>query len=210
MKILICFVCSAIYLPLQGQVVYLGRVCDIETKKPIPNVDLSMDTVRVKTNVLGYFQITADTSKTLTARADGYESVLFKMPTNDRFIFYMRPVTPEKLMAIFYKFFSENIRFPSNARNRGLQGTSLVEFEIDSLGVVTKMNPFYGDVILSDEVMRVLKKTPSVLYAARRKTRFILPVVFKIHGTRFPKEDLPIMNEDSLRLPEIFVTAERR
>ncbi len=85
------------------------------------------------------------------------------------------------------KFFDDNLIYPSDASDEGVEGTVKVSFTIDENGkiispVVDGMNEGYG---LDDEALRVVKKMPSwnpgKIKGKPVKTKFTLPVRFELN-----------------------------
>ncbi|MFN7791037.1 MAG: hypothetical protein ACK5NM_00660, partial [Cyclobacteriaceae bacterium] len=102
-----------------SQHVYVGRVCDKETKQPLRNVLIRLDSSVTYTNAAGFFQVVADTTKVLVAEMEGYEKVLYPLSDVDRFLFYIRRLESESdhLMAkSFYTFFGEYIKYQITER----------------------------------------------------------------------------------------------
>ncbi len=199
-----------------SQHVYVGRVCDKDTKQPLRNVVIKLDSIVTHSNAAGFFQIVSDTAKLLTAELKGYEKVYFKLPTSvGNFIFYLKKlkIGDITLMKSFYSFIGQAIRYPSEARKESVQGVSLTYFKIDTLGRI-----IYIDILkkvnggCSEEVIRVLKKSPNVLFDAMKCFEFVLPVVFQIIGEESPVkkelESLPTMPNNITVLSPIVVSAE--
>ncbi|MCE2893020.1 MAG: energy transducer TonB [Flammeovirgaceae bacterium] len=198
-----------------SQHVYVGRVCDKETKQPLRNVLIRLDSSVTYTNAAGFFQVVADTTKVLVAEMEGYEKVLYPLSDVDRFLFYIRRLESESdhLMAkSFYTFFGENIKYPITARRAGNQGTVLVYFETDTLGKVTntKITARVSGGC-SEEVVRVLRKAPEVWYQIKKNNKFVIPVVFKLGDSISPIENIDKTTlVGVVLLPEIVVAAYTR
>ena len=85
------------------------------------------------------------------------------------------------------EFIYRNIKYPADARENGIQGTTIAEFEIKKDGTITNVNIFKGVCqSMSDEVERVFKSMPA--WSPGRKNdhgvrvRYFLPVKFRIGG----------------------------
>jgi TonB family protein len=211
MKIAMTFLWSLIFVSGFSQKPYLGRVCDSETKLPLRSVNVIMDSAFTRSNAGGFFQIIADTTKVLRAELKGYEGVSFRIPSVEKFVFYLKKIESEedtKLMRSFYTYLGENLRYPSAARRSSIQGTAVINFEIDTLGKVLSteiVNKVGGGC--SDEVVRVLKKAPNIWYKVKINTKFSLPVTFLIDGLQIPKREIAPSLIGVTPLKEIVVKA---
>ena len=85
------------------------------------------------------------------------------------------------------KFFDDNLEYPADASNDGVEGTVNVSFVVDETGKLTTTaiegeNLGYG---LEAEALRVVNKMPAwnagKLKGKNVKTRFTLPVVFQLN-----------------------------
>ena len=177
-----------------AQTNYLVRVCDSETKKPLRDVIIKIDTAVMESNAGGFFQVKGDTSMILQVSLNGYESSLLKLPTEEKFVFYLKRIETAselELKKSFYKYIGENIKYPRDARRASIQGTSLVYFEVDTLGKIIDTDILNRvSAGCSEEVVRVLKHAPQVWHEVKRQTKFALPVIFKFDGEKFPKEKI--------------------
>lgn len=90
----------------------------------------------------------------------------------------------------FIEWIMQNLRYPAKAIERGLQGKITCGFVVDSNGYIdTDALEFYDtscdeDMILRNEVIRVLSKspqwTPGKQMGKPVKVKFIIPVSFKL------------------------------
>ncbi len=85
------------------------------------------------------------------------------------------------------KFFDDNLVYPAQATDDGVEGTVKVSFTIDENGkiispIIDGTNEGYG---LDDEALRVVKKmpswTPGKIKGKPVKTKFTLPVRFELN-----------------------------
>jgi TonB family protein len=212
MKAVFIFLFVCIRVIVFSQNIYVVKVCDLETKRPLRNVAITVDTLKTVSNFVGFFQINGDTSKLITAELAGYEKLSFRFPATDRFVFYLRKIESEQdreKAKSFYTYIGERIRYPSEARRSGIQGTSIIYFEVDTLGQVTKTETVkkvgFG---CTEECLRALKKAPQVWYSIKQNTKFQLRVIFKIADSQFPTEHVESKApEGVILLPEVVVTA---
>jgi TonB family protein len=84
------------------------------------------------------------------------------------------------------RFFEKNLQYPADAEDNGIEGTVKLNFAVDENGkiyspVVTTPNIGYG---VEQEAIRVFNKmpawTPGRIKGKNVKTRFTLPVTFKL------------------------------
>lgn len=87
----------------------------------------------------------------------------------------------------FYKFLSENIKYPKMARRQGIEGTVYLEFVIEKSGELTDVKikkPIANDGGCNDEAVRVLKTSPKWKAAKQRgknvRQKMVIPVKFKL------------------------------
>lgn len=85
------------------------------------------------------------------------------------------------------RFFEKNLLYPAAAEDNGVEGTVKLNFAVDENGkiyapIVTSPNIGYG---IEQETMRVFDKmptwTPGRIKGKNVKTRFTLPVTFKLY-----------------------------
>lgn len=85
------------------------------------------------------------------------------------------------------RFFEKNLEYPAAAEENGVEGTVKLNFAVDENGkiyepVVTTPNIGYG---IEQEALRVFSKmpawTPGRIKGKNVKTRFTLPVTFKLY-----------------------------
>lgn len=85
------------------------------------------------------------------------------------------------------KFLSKNIKYPSIARDKGVQGTVYVSFIIDKEGNVTSVEIAKGlEKNLDKETLRVIKKMPKWSPGKQRgipvKVKYTIPVNYTLKG----------------------------
>lgn len=95
------------------------------------------------------------------------------------------PVYPGGDRALI-NFFQNNIEYPADAAENGVEGTVTISFLVDETGKITypMTNPPRLGYGLEEEAMRVFNKmpkwTPGSLKGKNVKTRFTLPVTFQL------------------------------
>ena len=87
----------------------------------------------------------------------------------------------------FYKYVVKKLRYPSNARRRGIQGRVFVEFEVGKNGQVFNEQIIKGiSVGCDNEVLRIIRSLPDDFfepYTIRgqpEKQKIVLPITFQL------------------------------
>lgn len=85
------------------------------------------------------------------------------------------------------KFLSENMIYPSQAADNGIQGTVYVQFIIDSKGNITDANVIRGiGGGCDEEALRVVKSMPQWHPGKQNgrtvRVQFTMPIIFKLQG----------------------------
>ena len=85
------------------------------------------------------------------------------------------------------KYFDDNLKYPEEASNEGVDGTVKVSFVVDENGKLSSPQ-IIGDKLgygLEDEALKVVKQmpawTPGKLKGVNVKTRYTLPVKFQLY-----------------------------
>jgi hypothetical protein len=125
-------------------------------------------------------------------------------------VFYLKRIETARdleLTKSFYKYVGENMKYPREARRAEIQGTSLIYFEVDTLGKIIKtehLKRVGGGC--SEEALRVLNKSPQVWYTIKQNTKFRFRVVFKMQDKLFPVEHFDTKPQEGIiLLPEIVI-----
>jgi protein TonB len=89
----------------------------------------------------------------------------------------------------FYKYIGENLKYPKDAKRQGIQGKVMVEFVIDSTGVVPPSSVKVAKGIFptcDEEAIRVISQSPAWTPAYVTKwnksvaTKMVVNVIFKL------------------------------
>lgn len=88
-------------------------------------------------------------------------------------------------MPAFYKFVSDNMKYPAQARRMGIEGRVFVQFVVDKDGSVTEVKAVKGiGAGCDEEAERVLRMSPKFQPGKQRgrsvKVRMVLPIIFKL------------------------------
>jgi protein TonB len=85
-------------------------------------------------------------------------------------------------------FLSKELTYPKEAKKQNIQGTVYVSFIVEKDGSVTAVQTMKGvDKLLDDEAVRVAgltKWTPGKQSGKKVRTRFVLPISFKIEDSK--------------------------
>jgi protein TonB len=89
--------------------------------------------------------------------------------------------------AAFYKFVSDNMSYPAQARRMGIEGRVFVQFVVDKDGTVTEVKAVKGiGAGCDEEAERVLRSSPKWTAGKQRgravKVRMVLPIIFKLNN----------------------------
>jgi hypothetical protein len=169
-----------------GQNLVTGRVVDIDSKKPVKEATVVIDgsNVQTVTNFLGYFQIAADTSKTLVVKCNGYETGQVKVPNAKGFqIQLTRDLTPgfPNNISDFYKYLGQNARYPDEAWLANKEGRVYISFDVDSVQGIQNIK-IIKDIgyTCGKHIVKLLKNAPANWRAKSKSITLILPVTFRM------------------------------
>ncbi len=95
-----------------------------------------------------------------------------------------QPEFPGGTKAMF-DFIAQNLKYPKEQLEAGIQGRVLVQFYVDSLGNVCEPTILRGkDPALDQEAIRLVKTfprfSPGMLNGKKVKVRYLLPITFKL------------------------------
>jgi len=93
--------------------------------------------------------------------------------------------TPKGGMAAFYKYVSDKIKYPPQARRMGIEGRVFVEFVIGKDGKLTEVRAIKGiGAGCDEEAVRIVQSAPPWNPGKQRgkpvKQRYTLPIIFKL------------------------------
>ncbi|MBI3218138.1 MAG: hypothetical protein HYZ44_01360 [Bacteroidetes bacterium] len=193
-----------------SQIKYTLRVVDRETLLPLDKVKILSDTIAYS-NFKGFFQLNGKEKDTILLQLTGYDEMKVILPSTPIFsIELKRTETDEerKLRSEFYKYLGETIRYPADARRRGIAGRTYVLFEVDSIGQVTRTEELIElSGGCSSEIARVLKKSPPTWHQIRSNRIFVVPVTFKLGNQVEKLQKLNKIPAGAILIPEVVVHA---
>ncbi len=93
--------------------------------------------------------------------------------------------TPKGGMAAFYKFVSDKIKYPPQARRMGIEGRVFVEFVILKDGTLSEVRAIKGiGAGCDEEAVRIVQSAPAWNPGKQRgkpvRQRYTLPIIFKL------------------------------
>ncbi len=93
--------------------------------------------------------------------------------------------TPKEGLASFYKYIGENLKYPEEAKNAGIEGKVFLQFVVDENGKLTEVMAVKGiGAGCDEEAVRVLKEAPNwnpgMVVDMPVKVRMILPIQYKL------------------------------
>ncbi len=99
-----------------------------------------------------------------------------------------RTTTPAKFLGgveALHKLISDSLRYPKEARDRGLEGTVYVAFTIDATGKIKRPEVSGGmHYLLNEEALRFVSVMPVWIPASKNgiavDSNFVMPIVFNI------------------------------
>lgn len=200
----LCFIASIAC----GQWTVTGKVVDDETQKAVADalVEVVNTDIKTKTNFGGYFQVSVDSSlhNHLLISSTGYESIEVRVLTEKFKVALRKPVSRKNILTIADSIslitdLHRNIRYPSSARARRLQGRVYVAFQVAPTGEITNVRVLKDeDEIFGKTLIETFKKIRP-LSLSQQTRDFILAVQFKYQGES--AKQLPALGTD-VELPE--------
>jgi protein TonB len=105
--------------------------------------------------------------------------------TDKIFLVVEQTAAPKNGMADFYKYVSENLKYPAPARRMGVEGKIYVQFVVDKYGKITDVTTVNSlGAGLEEEAIRILKSAPPWTPGRQRgkpvKQRMVIPIFFKL------------------------------
>lgn len=100
---------------------------------------------------------------------------------------YDKMASPKNGMQDFYQRLVNTVKYPGFARLAGKEGRVYIQFLVDEKGRLTDFKPLTSEGYKFES--RIIKKleefpawTPAIYHGRNVKTKFVLPVVFKLTG----------------------------
>ena len=105
--------------------------------------------------------------------------------TNEVFTYIDQKASPIGGMEDFSTMISENLKYPEEAKKRGIEGKVFIQFIIDKNGKAKKVQAVKGiGAGCDEEAVRVVKENtewvPAQIMGKNVNTRMILPIMFKL------------------------------
>ncbi|MBV6643493.1 MAG: energy transducer TonB [Cyclobacteriaceae bacterium] len=88
-------------------------------------------------------------------------------------------------MKAFYKYLSDNMKYPPQARKMSVEGRVFIQFVVDEKGNLSEVKAIKGiGAGCDEEAERVLRECPKFIPGKQRgrpvKVRMVMPIVFKL------------------------------
>ncbi|MCG8310822.1 MAG: energy transducer TonB [Cytophagales bacterium] len=104
----------------------------------------------------------------------------------EEFVVYDQHPKPKNGMKVFYEYVNENLKYPLEAKNSGIQGKVFVEFVVDHAGKLTDVKAIKGiGGGCDEEAVRVVKEapdwSPGKVMDLSVNVRMILPISYKLN-----------------------------
>ncbi len=111
---------------------------------------------------------------------------------NQIFLVVEESATPVGGMAKFYEHVSKHLRYPSEARRKGIEGKVFVEFVINRDGSISDVKAIKGiGGGCDEEAVRVIALAPNWNPGTQKgkpvRQRYVVPIIFKLGGKTFGK-----------------------
>ncbi len=105
--------------------------------------------------------------------------------TDQIFTIVEESASPKGGIAAFYKYVSDKIKYPPQARRMGIEGRVFVEFVIAKDGTLTEVKAIKGiGAGCDEEAVRIVQSAPPWNPGKQRgkpvKQRYTLPIIFKL------------------------------
>jgi hypothetical protein len=205
-RLIFIFSASFIYGNLPAQRIITGKVLNKNSRLPVPGVTISVfqGTQFAISNDRGYFQMTISEDDSLMLTHPDYMSGGLKPPEDDVFAVYIEqynyyPSYQEGSLAL-YKYLQTNLKYPSRARLKEIDGYLFVEVLLDSTGqivVCNALNSLCKNCEL--KILEVFMGIPGAWtpFEEQLAKRIIFPIEL-----RLGKEQPPTERLTEIRLPE--------
>jgi protein TonB len=101
------------------------------------------------------------------------------------FLVVEETATPKGGMSAFYKYVSDKMKYPAQARRMGIEGKVFVEFVINRDGSITDVKAIKGiGAGCDEEAVRVVQSAPPWNPGKQRgkpvRQRYVVPIIFKL------------------------------
>jgi protein TonB len=169
----------------------LAEVPPTEIKAPPPPVIQQPTLVVVpdEEEIKQEIKFDMDVEITTDTKIQGYVPVelpkVIEEETDKIFLVVEQSAAPKNGIAGFYKYVSENIKYPAQARRMGVEGKVYVQFVVDKDGKITDVKTVNAlGAGLEEEAIRILENAPAWTAGRQRgkpvKQRMVIPIFFKL------------------------------
>lgn len=160
---------------------------EVATVEDLKEKDPGVKTVEGDPNAKVEINTSADANPGLFEAAE--KKVVVDVPDDNK-VFTVVEQQPEFPggQGAMYKWIGENLKYPSEARNNGLQGKVILQFTVEKDGSISSVKIVRDGVGggAGDEAVRVVKKMPNWKPGRQNgksvRVQYTLPVTFKLEG----------------------------
>lgn len=179
-----------------------GRCLDLNSKKPIEKVDVTIfkGTEVTSTNVHGYFQLTVENEDSLLITHRDYKTGLITIPGTDVFTILVEPHDnyPMYLNGTgnLNQYLQLNIKYPPYAISREIEGVVFLELILDANGQISDCRCIHEiGGKCGQSAIAVFKSIPGEWSKTAETKSLIFPLVytlgFKPKSFEMPDIDFP-------------------
>lgn len=180
-----------------------GKIMDVNTKKPIENVDVTVfkGTEFATTNTHGYFQLTVLDEDSLLITHRDYKTGLLPIPEPDVFNILLMPHDTYPLYSDgsgnLYTYLQSSLKYPRSASAKKIEGVVVLELILSATGEITDCRCLHeiggkcGETAVS-----VFKSIPGKWTQSQESKSLIFPVVYilgvNLKTFKMPDIELPV------------------
>lgn len=165
----------------------VAQEAEIATVEELKDKDPGAKTVEGDPNAKVVIDTKADAAPGLFESSE--KKVVAKVEDDNKIftVVEQQPEFPGGIGAM-YKWIGENLKYPSEARNNGLQGKVILQFTVEKDGSIASVKVVRDGVGggAGDEAVRVVKKMPAWKPGKQNgktvRVQYTLPVTFKLEG----------------------------
>ncbi|MBK7741119.1 MAG: TonB family protein [Saprospiraceae bacterium] len=165
----------------------VAQEAEIATVEELKDKDPGVKTVEGDPNAKVIIDTKADAAPGLFESSE--KKVVAKVEDDNKIftVVEQQPEFPGGIGAM-YKWIGENLKYPSEARNNGLQGKVILQFTVEKDGSIANVKVVRDGVGggAGDEAVRVVKKMPAWKTGKQNgksvRVQYTLPVTFKLEG----------------------------
>jgi TonB family protein len=196
-------------VPMFAQRSVTGKVVEAWKKTPVNNAQVSKKgtNTSVQTNFKGFFQINAETKDVLIVTAEGYKVEEVRVPDNGVLQIQLMKESPgfyEPSVDAFYRFLSERIKYPPQAKKKRIQGFAYATFGVDAEGRYSDLTVSSKLPGANEEITKLFASLTGKFIPNPGGKQYVLPIEFRIADEKGETTDPG--TPDGVVLTELVVT----